>query len=167
MLNINSVWMTILAAIILFTPACVPVSSAPLPAATESDALQEPAQSSESGKPLLKTEQGDFVIAAARLVDEANGVKPEAGEKILLLILTQPDLANLDPNNFSLESFSNMTHAPGTEIYIQGDDGSRTTSTMGGWVDDEFAMGFRVPADINQYTLHWTGNSPIPLHVEE
>jgi hypothetical protein len=159
--------MALLAAIVLVTSACAPISSTPLPAATEPNALQEPAQSSESGTPLLKTEQGDFVIASARLVDEANGVTPAPGEKLLLLILAQPDLANLDPNSFSLEAFSNMTHAPGTEIYVLGNDGSQTISTMGGWVGDEFAMGFRVPADINQYTLHWTGNSPIALHVEE
>lgn len=167
MFNSISARIAILAAIVLFISACAPISSTPLPAATEPDALQEPTQSPESGKPLLKTEQGDFVIAAARLVDEANGVKPEAGEKILLVILTQPGLTNLDPKNFSLEDFSNMTHAPGTEIYILGDDGSQTTSTMGGWVGDELAMGFRVPADINTYTFYWTGNSPITLHVEE
>jgi hypothetical protein len=159
--------MAILAAIALIASACAPVSSTPLPAATEPNALQEPTQSPDSTQPLLKTEQGDFAIAASRLVDEVNGVNPEAGEKILLVILTQPDLTNLDPGDFSLEAFSNMTHAPGTEIYILGEDGSQTISTMGGWFGNEFAMGFRVPADINTYTLHWTGNSPIALQVEE
>lgn len=167
MFNINSARMAILAAIVLFISACAPISSTPLPAAREPNALQELTQSPDSTQPLLKTEQGDFVIASARLVEEANGVKPQAGEKLLLVILTQPDLTNLDPVNFSLEAFSTMTHAPSTEIYILGNDGSQTTSTMGGWVGDEFAMGFRVPSDINTYTLHWTGNSPIPLHVEE
>jgi hypothetical protein len=159
--------MALLVAIVLTISACAPVSSTPLPAATEPDALQEPAQSPEAGKPLLKTEQGDFAIAAARLVDEANGVKPQTGEKLLLVILTQPDRANLDPSKFSLQAFHDMTHDTDTEIYILGNDGSQTISTMGGWVAEEFAMGFRVPVDINTYTLHWTGNSPIPLHVEE
>ena len=167
MFNINSARMALLAAIVLFISACTPVSSTPLPAATEPNALQEPTQSPESGKPLLKTEQGDFVIAAARLVDEANGVKPQTGEKLLLVILTQPDLANLDPSQFSLQAFHDMTHETDMKIYILGDDGSQTTSTMGGWVGDEFAMGFRVPVDVSAYTLHWTGNSPIPLRVEE
>jgi hypothetical protein len=167
MFNTSSARMAVLAAIVLFIAACAPVSSTPLPAATGSNALQESTQGPESAQPLLKTEQGDFVIASARLVDEANGVKPQAGEKLLLVILTQPDLTNLDPDNFSLEAFSNMTHAPGTEIYILGEDGSQTISTMGGWVGNEFAMGFRVPVDVNTYALHWTGNSPISLHVEE
>jgi hypothetical protein len=167
MFNTSSARMVLLAAIVLFISACAPVSSTPLPAVTEPNVLQDPTQSSESAQPLLKTEQGDFVIASARLVDEANGVKPQAGEKLLLVILAQSDLTNLDPKSFSLEAFHNMTHAPGTKIYILGEDGSQTTSTMGGWVDDEFAMGFRVPVDVNTYTLHWTGNSPISLHVEE
>lgn len=168
MFNINSVRMATLAVIVFFISACTANSSTPLPPAmTEPVALQEPASSPDSAQPLLKTEQGDFAIASARLVDEANGVKPQAGEKFLLVILAQPDLTSLDPGKFSLEAFSDMTHDPNTEIYILGNDGSQTISTMGGWVGDEFAMGFRVPADINTYTLYWTGNSPISLRVEE
>jgi len=168
MFNLNSARMAALAGLMLLISACASTPSTPLPpAATEPNALQEPTQSPESAQPLLKTEQGDFAIAAARLVDEANGVKPQTGEKLLLVILTQPDLANLDPGKFSLQAFHDMTHDIDTEIYILGNDGSQTISTMGGWVGDEFAMGFRVPADINTYTLHWTGNSPIALQVEE
>jgi hypothetical protein len=168
MFNMNSARMVVLAAIAFVISACAPAPSTQLsPAATEPGELATSASNTESTQPLLKTEMGDFAIASARLVDEVNGVTPQAGEKLLLVILTQPDVANLDPGNFSLEAFSNMTHAPGTEIYILGEDGSQTISTMGGWVGDEFAMGFRVPVDINTYTLHWTGNSPITLHVEE
>jgi hypothetical protein len=101
MFHINSVRIATLAAIVLFSSACTPNSSTPLPpAATEPDVLQAPTSGPEPAQPLLKTEQGDFVIAAARLVDEANGVKPQAGEKLLLVILTQSDLTNLDPDNF-------------------------------------------------------------------
>ena len=165
MFNMTSI--RVAALIMLLVSACSPVSSTQLPAATtEPGELATPASNTDAAQPLLKTEMGDFVIASARLVDEANGAKPQAGEKLLLIILTQPDLTNLDPVSFSLESFSNMTHAPGTEIYILGDDGSQTISTMGGWVGDELAMGFRVPEAINTYTLYWTGNSPITLHVE-
>lgn len=164
----NSARIATLAAIMFFISACAPVSSAQvLPAATEPPELATSAPNTEAAQPLLKTEMGDFAIASARLVDEANGVRPQAGEKLLLVILTQRDLTNLNPDNFSLEAFGNMTHASGTEIYIEGDDGSKTISTMGGWVGDEFAVGFRVPADINTYTLYWTGNSPISLQVEE
>lgn len=167
MFNIDSTRIVVLVAVMLFISACQPISSTPLPLApTEPDVLQAPV-SPDSAQPLLKTAQGDFVIASARLVDEANGVKPQAGEKILLVILTQPDLKNLDPGEFSLENFNNMVHDPKTEIYILGNDGSQTISTMGGWVGDEFAMGFRVPVEINTYTLYWAGNAPIPLRVEE
>jgi len=157
-----------LATIILFISACAPAASTQPPTATiESSGLNASVSNTEVAQPLLKTAQGDFVISAARLVDEVNGVKPQSGEKLLLVVLTQPDLTNLDPSKFSLEAFSNMTHDPSTEIYILGDDGSKTISTMGGWVGDEFAMGFRIPADINTYTLYWTGNSPIALQVEQ
>jgi hypothetical protein len=164
----NSTWIVTLAALILSMAACQPAPSTIVPASpTDSGALQEPAPSPEAEQPLLKTEMGDFAIASARIVDDVNGEEPQTGEKILVVTLAQPDLTNLDPSSFSLEDFSNMTHDPETEIYILGNDGSRTISTMGGWVEDEFAMGFRVPAEITTYTLHWTGNSPITLHVEE
>jgi hypothetical protein len=168
MFHRNAAPIAMLAAIMFFASACTPASSTQvLPEDTEPPELATVAPDTEAAQPLLKTEMGDFAIASARLVDEANGVTPQAGEKLLLVILTQPELTNLNPVDFSLEDFSNMTHASGTEIYIEGDDASRTISTMGGWVGDEFAMGFRVPADINTYTLYWTGNSPIPLQVEE
>jgi hypothetical protein len=168
MFNMNSARMAILALVILFVSACAPASSAQLPPeTTEPGELDTSASNTTAAQPLLKTEMGDFIIASARLVDEANGVKPQAGEKLLLVILTQPDLANLDPSKFSLQAFHDMTHDTDTEIYILGNDDSQTTSTMGGWVGDEFAMGFKVPAAITAYTLYWTGNSPVSLHVEE
>jgi hypothetical protein len=94
-------------------------------------------------------------------------VQAQAGQKILLILLTQPGVEKLDPAVFSLEEFSNMTHASGVEITVEASDGSKSISTMGGWVGDEFAMGFIVPADAGPYTLHWTGNSPIVLNIEE
>ena len=163
MFYMNSARIAILSVIMLFLSACAPVASTQLPLAT----TESSGSNTEAAQSLLKTTQGDFAIASARLVDEANGVKPQSGEKLLLVILAQPDLTNLDPSKFSLEVFSNMTHDPGTEIYVLGDDGSKTISTMGGWVGDEFAMGFRVPVALNTYTLYWTGNSPIALRVEE
>jgi hypothetical protein len=38
---------------------------------------------------------------------------------------------------------------------------------MSGWVEDEFAMGLRVPLGAETYTLYWPGNSPIDLVAEE
>ena len=109
---------------------------------------------------------GDFVIASARLVDEVHEEKSQAGEKFLLVVLTQPDLTDLIPGEFSLEDFGNMRHNSDGEIYILGSDNSRIISTMAGWVEDEFAMGFRVPI-LETYTLYWPGNSPIDLNVSK
>jgi hypothetical protein len=168
MFNLNSARVVVMAGLMLFISACAPISSAALaPLTTEPSELATSVSSTDATQPLLRTAQGDFVVASARLVDEANGVKPQTGEKLLLVILTQPDLANLDPSKFSVQAFHDMTHEADTEIYILGNDGSQTISTMGGWVGDEFAMGFRVPVGVNTYILHWTGNSPIPLHVEK
>jgi hypothetical protein len=73
----------------------------------------------------------------------------------------------LDPATFSLEDFANMIHDTSKgKIHILGDDGSETISTMSGWVDEEFVMGFKVPATAKTYTLFWQDNSPIDIVVE-
>jgi hypothetical protein len=110
---------------------------------------------------------GDFIIVSARLVDEVHGNKSPTGEKFLLVVLARPNLAKLIPGEFSLESFQNMINDGHDEIYILGNDGSRKFSTgMGGWVEEEFVMGFTVPL-LETYTLYWPGNLPIPLDIEE
>ncbi len=53
------------------------------------------------------------------------------------------------------------------EIYILGSDGSKTISTMGGWVDQEFAMGFRLREPAKMLKLFWPGNSPIDIVPED
>ena len=115
----------------------------------------------------MKTSLGDFVIVSSRFVDEVHGEKPDSGEKILLIILSQPGLERLDPGTFSLEAFDKMAHDTSIgEIYILGDDGSKTISTMGGWIADEFAMGFIMPATVKTYTLFWQDNPPIDIIPE-
>ena len=134
------------------------------PAATEESKPLE--TRGPENKPMLKTSLGDLVIVSARFVDEVHGEKPGPGEKILLVILSQPGLEKLDPAKFSLEAFDKMTHDTSKgKIYILGDDGSQTISTMGGWVDEEFAMGFRLPAAVKTYTLFWQDNPPIDIVV--
>jgi hypothetical protein len=113
----------------------------------------------------LKTTMGDFLITSVRLVDEVQGDKSQPGEKFLLVTLTQPGLVNLVPGEFSLESFQNMLHASNGQIYVLGNDDSPIISTMAGWVQDEFVMGFRVPV-AESYTLYWPGNSPFELNPE-
>jgi hypothetical protein len=114
----------------------------------------------------LRTKMGDFLITSVRRVDEVQGEKSQPTEKFLLLILTQPGVENLVPGEFSLESFQNMIQESNGQIYIFGNDNSPVISTMAGWVQDEFVMGFRVPI-ADSYTLYWPGNSPIELHPKD
>jgi len=155
-------------AVLLSLSACMQPQTSPLATAEETKTLETPISGNDIGQPLVKTSIGDFVIVSARFVDEVHGEKPNPGEKILLVILSQPGLERLDPNTFSLEAFGNMTHDTSKgEIYILGDDGSKTISTMGGWVDEEFAMGFKLPAKIKTYTLFWQDNPPIDIVPED
>jgi hypothetical protein len=110
----------------------------------------------------LKTTIGDFLITSVRLVDEVHADKAQPGEKFLLVGLTQPGSERLVPGDFSLESFQNMIHDSNGQIYVLGDDDVPVISTMAGWIQDEFVMGFRVPI-ADSYTLYWPGNSPLEL----
>ena len=142
-----------------------PTPAAVLPAIKASET---PRPEQEAAKPVITTALGDFVVVSARFVDEVNGDKPSAGEKILLVILSQPGQKRLDSDKFSLEAFQKMIHAPTTgEIYILTGDGFRAISTMGGWVNDEFAMGFRLPIAAKTYSLHWQGNPAIEIVPED
>ncbi len=164
----KTVLKTILMTLMFCLSSCKPLSSAPLGlATTEVDIVSTSMPSINVSQPDLKTTMGDFVIVSARFVEEVNGTKPKVGERILLMTLTRPGSVKLDPVKFSLEEFDNMIHDRGSEIYILGNDGSRVISTMGGWVQDEFAMGFSVPLEAETYTLYWSGNSPINLNIEE
>jgi hypothetical protein len=150
----KTIWTAVLAAIVLCLSSC----KAPAPT---------PVLDAGTGLPLLKTTMGDFIIVSARLVDEVHGDKPLAGEKFLLVSLARPGLVKLVPGEFSLEDFSAMVRDSGDEIYILGDNGTQTFSTgMGGWIEEEFVMGFRV-AVLDKYTLYWPGNLPLDLDVEE
>jgi hypothetical protein len=154
----------ILVPIVLFS---ISACNAPFAATEEVKASETPMQENDSARPVLKTSLGDFVIVSTRFVDEVHGEKPASGEKILLVILSQPGRDQLDPATFSLEAFDKMAHDTSKgEIYILSDDGSKTISTMGGWVDDEFAMGFRLPAAAKTYILFWQDNPPIDIFPE-
>ncbi|MBI5951982.1 MAG: hypothetical protein HY865_10015 [Chloroflexi bacterium] len=139
----------------------------PLAATETARASDTPKPGNDIPQPLIKTTAGDFVIVSARFVDEVHGDKPAPGEKILLVILSQPGLERLDPSTFSLETFDGVIHDTSRgKIYILGDDGSQTISTMAGWVDEEFAMGFRLPAAAKTYTLFWQDNQPVEIVPE-
>jgi hypothetical protein len=163
-LNMKSI-LKILVLVVLF---CVSACNTLLAATTEVKTSATPMPENDAAQPLVKTSMGDFVIVSARFADEVNGEKPASGEKILLVILSQPGLKRLDPGKFSLETFGNMTHDTSKgEIYILGDDGSKTISTMGGWVNEEFVMGFRVPERAKTYILFWQDNPPIDIVAEQ
>lgn len=137
-------------------------STGPAPAA-EAPAKTQP----DANQAVLKTDIGDFTITKARFADEANGVRPGLNEKLLLVYLTQPGVEKLAQESFSLEAFDKaMRNTSQGEVHIEGSDGSYTICTMGGWVEDEFAIGFRVPAAAKIYTLYWPGNQPVQLSPE-
>lgn len=138
---------------VLFLSSC---QSSPMPAPTAAPA-----------EPILKTTLGDFRIVSARLADEVHDSQAPDGQKFLLIGLVRPDLQKLIPGEFSLEAFQTMMVETSEAIYIQGDDGSQTFySHMGGWVEEDFVIGFTVPVS-KTYTLHWPGNDPLPLTITE
>ncbi len=106
---------------------------------------------------------GDFIITSSRLVDEVHDQKSQPGEKFLLVTLTQPGITNLVPGDFSLETFQKMIQDSNGQIYISEKNGSQHISTMAGWVQAEFVMGFVVPI-MGSYSLYWPGNAPIELN---
>jgi hypothetical protein len=164
--NMKSILKILVLGMLFSVWACKKQEVTPFAATEETKASSTAMPENDNAQPQVKTSIGDFVIVSARFVEEVNGEKPNSGEKILLVALSQPGMDQLDPATFSLEAFDKMAHDTSKgEIYILGDDGSRTISTMGGWVDEEFAMGFMVPAAAETYTLFWPDNSPIDIVV--
>jgi hypothetical protein len=163
----KSILMTLIPVVMFSLLSCKPLETPPVAATEKPEASATPSPESKAAQPVIKTSLGDFVIVSARFVDEVHGTKPNPGEKILLVILSQPGLERLDMATFSLEAFDKLVHDTSREpIYILGGDGSETISTMAGWVDEEFAMGFMVPAAAETYTLVWPDNSPIEIIPE-
>ncbi len=114
--------------------------------------------------PILKTAVGDLAVASARRVDEANGAQAAAGEKILLVALTRPGQAKLAPDSFPLEAFQKaMQDVSNGQVHISTDAGAEAICSMAGWVEGDFAMGFRVPVTAKTYTLFWPGNESLEI----
>jgi hypothetical protein len=157
LIKMKTVWSVIPVFVVLCLSACSPSSGLPEP---------REVNTATPTQPILKTMMGDFVIASARLVDEVHDQKSRPGEGFLLVILSQPDLENLVPGEFSLEAFQKMIQDSNGQIYVSGKDDTQFILTMAGWVQDEFNMGFTVPVE-ESYTLHWPGNSPVELSLEE
>jgi hypothetical protein len=154
LLKMKAIWNVLPVIVALCLASCSPSTALPDKEATKT---------APSSQPILKTTMGDFIIASTRLVDEVHDQKSRPGEAFLLVVLTQPDLKNLVPGEFSLDAFQSVVQDSNGQIYVSGKDRSQFISTMAGWVEDEFAMGFTVPI-IESYTLNWPGNSPIELN---
>ena len=165
----KSILIRVVLVMMFYLSGCKQASKPTAMMATEALASTDtPKPADEADQTVLKTAMGDLLIVSARFVDEVNGVKPDAGEKILLVILSRPGVERMDPSTFPLEDFDKMTHDTTLgEIYLLGSDGSRTISTMGGWVNEEFAMGFRLPVAVKTYRLFWPGNAPIDIVAED
>lgn len=103
---------------------------------------------------IFQTEIGDMRYLSARFVDEVHGVTPNPGHKLLLVRLEPADGAELDLQKFQ------EAHM---QIFIEGDDDSSSLSTMAGFVEDGFVIGFQVPDTIQTYTLVWGDNPPLDI----
>jgi len=121
--------------------------------------------SNNTSAPVIKTSIGDFAITSARYVDEVNGTQAQAGGKILLLILAQPDSTKIDKNSFSLEAFQKelADTTKGDQVHLASSDGAYVICTMAGWIGEEFAMGFMLSGTEQSLTLSWAGNDPIDI----
>jgi hypothetical protein len=153
LLKMKAVWSVVPVIFVLCLSSCGPSSAL--------ERTEEP----NTATPLpviLKTTMGDFVISSVRVVDEVHDQNARAGEAFLLVILTKPSSEHLVRGEFSLEAFQKMIQDSSGQIYVSGEDDSQFISTMAGWVEDEFAMGFTVQM-AKSYDLHWPGNSPIRL----
>lgn len=114
------------------------------------------------GDNTLPTSNGDYKLISARIVPEANGNKPTPNEKLLLVVLERTDGGQID-----LAAFQTAIQEVPEGVYILGDDSSKTITTMAGWVDEDFSIGFRVPENLKTYELHWPGINPLIFELEE
>ncbi len=68
-------------------------------------ATDTPNLENSAAQAVLKTAMGDFLIVSARFVEEVNGVKPNAGEKILLVYLKPARAATIGASHISARGF--------------------------------------------------------------
>jgi hypothetical protein len=144
-----------LAVLLIFTactaqpsPVIVTETASTAEAGATSPAAPAPAEN------IFKTPIGDLVYDSARFVEEVHGVTPEKDHKLLLVVIKRPDKSSIDIQKFQ------DAHM---QIFIRGEDGSQTLSTMGGFVEDGFAVGFQVPKTVKTYQLIWGDNLPLEI----
>lgn len=105
----------------------------------------------------ITTSLGDMIITKAEIVDEnPMGEKAAPGYQILNVSFESADDSPIDGMDF---------YSASQEVYIIGDDGSKTESYMGGLVSGELIVGFTPPASAQTFTLYWPNNDPIELDL--
>jgi len=126
----------------------------------------KPDVTAEPSPRILKTFMGEFLIDSARVADQVKDIQAPEGEQFLLISFTFTDGTKPIAGEFSLEDFQAMINSGEGDVYVESDDGTNSMYTqMGGWLEDDFVIGFRVPV-AESYTLHWGGNDPILLDVD-
>jgi hypothetical protein len=142
---------------LLFSACSAPVSPSP---------ASQPVQptAATSGPAVISTSLGEFEIGAIHLVDEVHDQKAEVGQVFLLLALTQNG-ENPALGSIPLDQIDKITHdsSTGEQVHITDGKSLDAITTMSGWVDDEFVVGFTVPSDASGLTLQWPGQDPIDL----
>jgi hypothetical protein len=167
--TMKTIWKITLLALSLGLCACTAATPAPAEtAAAATEAVNLPLVVGAGQAAVLNTLQGALEVVSSRFVDEVNGTKPGAGQKILLVILDRPGDERLTPDNFSLEAFdlARSESINGQQVHMLTDSGENIISTMGGWINisyDEFAMGFMVPETAQTFQLVWPGNPPVEV----
>lgn len=107
----------------------------------------------------ITTPLGDLVITKAEIVDEnPMGQKAAPGYQILNVSFESADGSPIDGGDF---------YDASREVYVTGDDGSKTKSYMGGLVSGELIVGFTPPVSAQTFTLYWPGNDPIELDLSK
>jgi hypothetical protein len=112
----------------------------------------------------VTTSLGEFEVVSARMVDEANSTQANPGEKILLVVLTL-DGKTPEMGAIPLDQIQTLTHDSSTDeqVHVTGSDNLDVISTMGGWVDGDFTLGFNIPETATGLVLHWPGQPALDL----
>ena len=140
------------------TATVIPPSSTPAPTSTSTPTLA-PTSTPTEVMVKISTSLGDILLTKAEIASEnPMGEKAQPGYQILNVLFKSADGKQLDGM-----AFYNASKA----VYVEGDDGSRTNSYMGGLVSGELMVGFTPPASAHEFTLFWPGNDPIKLELTQ
>ena len=101
----------------------------------------------------IMTSAGEVIITKVEIAaKDPAGNEAASGHKILLVRF----------EGANGEKISNFFEAS-ENVYITGDDGSKTVRYFGGIALGELVLGFTPPTTAQKFTLHWPGNPEIEL----